>query len=139
MFRGQKRFIYPRNTLKDAKISKTKIGWFVSLDTIRRSSAADAQTRRPRYRRSLFDAWNIRAIRSLPAVAGYPWLLGPLRGGEADDLLFAPDGECVLCRRQKSFLDVFLGAGNKIAAATQVELALNIFAMALNRFYTETE
>src|SRR5437667_12437505 len=27
--RGQKRFIYPPNTLKDAKISKTKIGWFV--------------------------------------------------------------------------------------------------------------
>jgi len=30
VFRGQKRFIYPQNTLKDAKISKTKIGWFVS-------------------------------------------------------------------------------------------------------------
>ncbi len=66
-----------------------------------------------------------------------PWLLGPLRGGEADYLLFALDGECALCRRQKSFLHVFPGAGSKIAAATQVELALNIFAMALNRFYTE--
>ena len=67
----------------------------------------------------------------------YPWLPGPLRGGEADDLLFGPDGERALCRRQESFLDVFPGAGNKIAAATQVELALNIFAMALNRFNTE--
>ena len=62
-----------------------------------------------------------------------------LGGGEADDLLFGPDRECALCRRQESFLNVFLGAGNKIAAATQVELALNIFAMALNRFHTETE
>ena len=61
----------------------------------------------------------------------------PLRGGEADDFLFAPDGDCAFGRRQKSFLDVFLGAGNKIAAATQAELALDIFAMALNRFYTE--
>jgi len=26
---GQRRFIYPPNTLKDAKISKTKIGWFI--------------------------------------------------------------------------------------------------------------
>src|SRR5947209_731786 len=29
VFRGRKRFICPPNTLKDAKISKTKIGWFV--------------------------------------------------------------------------------------------------------------
>ena len=28
-FVGRKNFIYPPNTLKDAKISKTKIGWFV--------------------------------------------------------------------------------------------------------------
>ena len=62
-----------------------------------------------------------------------------LGGGEADDLLFDPDGERALGRRQESFLHVFLGAGSKIAAATQVELALNIFAMALNRFNTETE
>ena len=61
-----------------------------------------------------------------------------LRRGEADYLLFRPDGECAFCRRQEGFLDVFLGAGNKIAAATQVELALNVFAMALNRFHTET-
>jgi hypothetical protein len=64
-------------------------------------------------------------------------VLTRLRCGEADNLLFRPDGECAFCRRQKCFLDVFLRAGNKIAAATQVELALNIFAMALNRFYTE--
>ena len=62
-----------------------------------------------------------------------------LGGGEADDLLFASHRERAFCRRQESFLDVFLGAGNKIAAATQVELALNIFAMALNRLNTETE
>ena len=61
-----------------------------------------------------------------------------LRGGEAEHLLFAPDGECALCRRQKSFFHVFLGAGNKIAAATQVEFVLNIFAMALDGFYTES-
>ncbi len=60
-----------------------------------------------------------------------------LRCGEADHRLFAADGERAFCRRQKGFLDVFLGAGNKIAAATQVELALNIFAMALNRLNTE--
>src|SRR5438093_3410135 len=29
VFRGQKRFYYPRNARKDAKISKTKIGWFI--------------------------------------------------------------------------------------------------------------
>jgi len=29
MRRVVKGFIYPRNTLEDAKISKTKIGWFV--------------------------------------------------------------------------------------------------------------
>ena len=62
-----------------------------------------------------------------------------LRGGEADDLLFASHRECAFCRRQESFFHVFLGAGTKIAAATKVELALNIFAMALNRFDTETE
>ena len=61
----------------------------------------------------------------------------PSRGGEADDFLFAPDGERACCRRQESFLDVFPGAGKKIAAATQVELVLNVFAVALNRFYTE--
>jgi hypothetical protein len=71
--------------------------------------------------------------------SAYPWLLGPLRGGEADDLLFGPDGERAFCRRQESFLDILLGVGNKIAATTQVELALNIFAVALNRFNTETE
>jgi hypothetical protein len=60
-----------------------------------------------------------------------------LRGGEADDLLFAPDGEGAFCRRQESFLDVFPGAGNKIAAATHVELAFDVFAMALDRLYTE--
>ena len=64
-------------------------------------------------------------------------MVTPLRGGEADHLLFAPDGERALYRRQKSFLDVFLGAGNKIAAATQVEFVFDIFAMALDRFYTE--
>ena len=63
----------------------------------------------------------------------------PSRGGEADDFLFAPDGERAFCRRQKSTFNVFPGAGDKIAAATQVELALNIFAMALNRLNTETE
>jgi len=63
----------------------------------------------------------------------------PLRGGEADDLLFDPDGKPTLGRRQESFFHIFLGAGSKIAAATQVELALNIFAVALNRFDTETE
>jgi hypothetical protein len=52
----------------------------------------------------------------------------PSRGGEAEHLLFASDGERAFCRRQKSFLDVFLGAGNKVATATQVELVLNIFA-----------
>jgi len=61
----------------------------------------------------------------------------PSRGGEADDFLFAPDGERAFCRRQKSTFNVFPGAGDKIAAATHVELALNIFAMALNGFYTE--
>src|SRR5436305_14496110 len=61
------------------------------------------------------------------------------RGGEANDLLFPPDGERALCRRQKSFFNVLLGAGNKIAAATQVELALDIFAVALNRFNAEIE
>ena len=60
-------------------------------------------------------------------------------GGKADDLLFDPDGKRAFGRRQERCLHVFLGAGNKIAAATQVELALNIFAMALNRFNTETE
>src|SRR5437762_6936245 len=35
------------------------------------------------------------------------WWLRALRCGEADDLLFASDGERALCRRQKSFLDVF--------------------------------
>jgi hypothetical protein len=65
--------------------------------------------------------------------------IASLRPGEADDLLFAPGGERALCRRQKRFLDVFPGAGNKIAAATQVELALDIFAVALNCFYTERE
>jgi hypothetical protein len=61
----------------------------------------------------------------------------PSRGGEANDLLFACDGECAFRRRQKSFLDVFLGARNQIAAATQVDLVFNIFAMALNGLYTE--
>ncbi len=46
--------------------------------------------------------------------------LRPLRGGEADYFLFALDGKRALCHRQKSFLEVFLGASNQIAAATQV-------------------
>ena len=62
-----------------------------------------------------------------------------LRGGEADHLLFAPDGESALGCGQESFLNVLLGAGNKIAAATQIELALDIFAVALNGFNTETK
>jgi hypothetical protein len=65
--------------------------------------------------------------------------LRPLGGGKADDLLLAPHRERALCCRQKRFFDVFPGAGNKIAAATEVELALNIFTVALNRFYTEME
>ena len=62
-----------------------------------------------------------------------------LGSGEADDLLFDPGGKRAFGRRQESFFDVFLGAGSKVAAATQVELALNIFAMAFNRLNTETE
>ena len=81
---------------------------------------------------------NIGVIRGDPSMP-QPTTRGEASsgGGEADDLLFGPDGERAFCRRQESFLDIFPGAGNKIAAATQVELALNIFAMALNCFYTE--
>jgi hypothetical protein len=61
------------------------------------------------------------------------------RGGKADHLLFAPDGESALGCGQESFLNVLLRAGNQIAAATQVELALDIFAVALNGFNTETK
>jgi len=60
-------------------------------------------------------------------------------GGEANDLLFTPHRNGALCRRQESFLNVFLGAGNEIAAATQIELALDVFAVALNGFNAETE
>jgi hypothetical protein len=63
-----KGFIYPRNTLKDAKISKKKIGWFVFARHDQALAVADAQTRRARDRRSLFDPWNIRAIRGDPST-----------------------------------------------------------------------
>ena len=57
------------------------------------------------------------------------------RGRETDDFLFAAAGD--VRGRHESDFHVFLGAGHQIAAATQVELVFNIFAMALNRFYTE--
>ena len=60
-----------------------------------------------------------------------------LRGGEAEHLLFAPDGECALCRRQKSFFHVFGGAFDQVAAARQTELVLNVLAMALDSFDTQ--
>jgi len=47
VFRGQKRFVYPRNTLKDAKISKTKIGLSVFPRHDQVFAVANAQTRRP--------------------------------------------------------------------------------------------
>ena len=87
-----------------------------------------------------------KPIHHAPFKGGNPSTLQPITRGDtslggwkANDLLFGLDDERVLCRRQEGCLDVFLGAGSKIAAATQVELALNIFAMALNRFNTETE
>src|SRR5882762_9637562 len=49
VFRGQKRFIYPRNTLKDAKISKRKIGWFMFP---RHDQAFDTNASRTSARRS---------------------------------------------------------------------------------------
>ena len=53
----------PTKHTKDAKISKTKIGWFVFPRHDQPFAAANAQTRRPADRRSLFGPWNIRAIR----------------------------------------------------------------------------
>ena len=79
VFRGQKRFIYPRNTLKDAKISKTKDGWIVFRRHDQAFAVADAQTRRPRDRRSLFDPWNIRAIR---VIRGDPYGFNPSTSNE---------------------------------------------------------
>lgn len=68
-----------------------------------------------------------------------PYNIRASRGREADNLLFPSDRERAFCRRQQAFLNVFLGAGYEVAAASQVELALDIFAVALNRLYTETE
>jgi len=144
VFRGQKRFIYPRNTLKDAKFQRRRSAGSCSLDTIKRLTQTPLQHRlgvRSGGRSNSAAYIPPLLVRRLkhPCNPCYPWLLGPLRGGEADDLLFDPDGERAFCRRQESFFDILLGAGNKIAAATQVELALNIFAMTLNRFNAETE
>ena len=127
VFGGQKRFIYPRNTLKDAKISKTKIAWFA----FRRHDRVEDNAF---HRFTPKGAWPQRGFTPFNASRLQPITRGEasLRGGEADDLLFGPDGKRTLGRGQESFLDVFLGAGNEIAAATQVEFALNIFAMALN-------
>jgi hypothetical protein len=126
---------------------------FVQHDELAYSSANDSDESNdpPSSRRRGTMAWQATQTPlhesgfAIPSAFGirhfnhscYPWLPARLRGGEADDLLFASDGERAFCRRQKSFFHVFLGAGNKIAAATQVELVLDIFAMALNRFNTE--
>ena len=63
----------------------------------------------------------------------------PYAAGKLTTFFLALMASAPFAARQESFLHVFLGAGNKIAAATQVELTLNIFAVALNRFNTETE
>ena len=56
---------------------------------------------------------------------------------EVDDFLFASTKD--VGRRDKSYFYVFLGAGNQVAAATQVELMFNILAMALDRFDTQVK
>jgi hypothetical protein len=63
VFRGQKRFIYPRNTLKDAKISKRKIGWFMFL---RHDQAFDTNTSTTSARRS---QWRTLTLGGLDTTA----------------------------------------------------------------------
>ena len=60
-----------------------------------------------------------------------------LRGGETDDFLFAAADD-VRWRHEGDF-HVFFGAGDQVPAATQVELAFYVLAMALDRFDTQVE
>ena len=45
----------------------------------------------------------------------------------------------LLMGRHESYFHVFLGAGNQVPAATQVELVFNVLAMALDGFDTQVK
>jgi hypothetical protein len=52
-------------------------------------------------------------------------------------ILFAAAADAL--RRHESYFHVFLGAGNQVLAATQVELVFNVLAMALDGFDTQVK
>jgi hypothetical protein len=57
-----------------------------------------------------------------------------LRGGETDDFLFAGGRGR---RRQEVVLDVFNGALDQLPRGIQAELAFDVFAVGLDRFYAQ--